>query len=268
MNNCRDGMSWKRWGAALVLAAGVSGCATTADRSQDPLEPFNRAMFQFNDGLDSVVVKPVGEAYRSVIPGILRAGVTNFFSNLQDLWIGANNLLQGKVEEGLTDFFRVVANTFIGFTVMDVATEMGMTKHNEDFGQTLGRWGVASGPYLVLPFFGPSTIRDGASMLVDFKGDPVLGVRHVPTRNALYATRVVSNRSELLDATRVVEEAALDKYLFVRDSYLQRRRSLIYDGNPPPDDRSEADEPATAGVSPAEKGDAAPTAAAESNPVR
>ena len=237
MNKSTRTSTWKRYGAAVAIAATLAGCATTATNPNDPLEPFNRAMFQFNDGLDNVVLKPAGEAYRTVIPSLVRTGVKNFFSNVEDLWIGVNNLLQGKVEEGLTDFMRVAVNTFFGFTVIDVASDAGMTKHNEDFGQTLGRWGVGSGPYVVLPFFGSSTFRDGVGLAFDFQADPVVNVGHVPTRNTLYSVRVISERANLLDASRILEEAALDKYGFTRDSYLQRRRSLIYDGNPPREER-------------------------------
>lgn len=234
--------TWKRYAAALAMVATLAGCATTATNPNDPLEPFNRAMFQFNEGLDNVLLKPAGEAYRAAIPNLVRTGVTNFFSNIEDLWIGANNLLQGKVEEGLTDVMRFVVNTFFGFTVLDIASDAGMTKHSEDFGQTLGRWGVGSGPYLVLPFFGPSTFREGVGLAVDFQADPVVHVDHVPTRNTLYSGRVVSDRTTLLDASRILEEAALDKYIFVRDSYLQRRRSLVYDGNPPREEPPANDE--------------------------
>jgi len=225
--------NWKRYGAALAMAGMLAGCATTSTNPNDPLEPVNRAVFQFNDGLDNVVLKPAGEVYRAVVPDLLRTGVTNFFSNIEDLWIGVNNLLQGKVEDGLTDFMRVAVNTFFGFTVIDIASDAGMAKHNEDFGQTLGRWGVGSGPYLVLPILGSSTFRDGAGLLLDFKADPVANFGYVPTRNTLYSARVISDRANLLDASRALEEAALDKYGFTRDSYLQRRRSLVYDGNPP-----------------------------------
>lgn len=241
---------WKRWCAAVAMAGTLAGCATTGGQTaSDPLEPFNRAMFQFNDGLDTVVFKPVGEAYRAVIPSLVRTGVTNFFSNIEDLWIGANNLLQGKVEEGLTDFMRTVVNTFFGLTVIDVASDGGMPKHNEDFGQTLGRWGFGSGPYLVLPFFGPSTARDGLGLVLDIKADPVTHLESVRARNSVYALRLVNTRANQLDATRVLEEAALDKYTFVRDSYLQRRRSLVHDGNPPREERSGGDAPALGGES-------------------
>lgn len=227
--------------AALLSATG--GCATTAANPADPLEPFNRAMFGFNENVDKAVLKPVARGYRAVTPPMVRTGVTNFFANLEDLWISANNLMQGKVEWALGDLLRFTFNSSFGLLgVIDIASDMGLEKHNEDFGQTLGHWGVGSGAYLVLPLLGPSTVRDGAARVVDWQGDVVGNLNAVPVRNSLYATRVVSERSNLFDATNLLEEAALDKYTFVRDSWLQRRRSLVYDGNPP---RAPADEEET-----------------------
>ncbi len=223
---------------AIVL---LVGCASTANQ-RDPLEPLNRAVYGFNDGFDRVIAKPVAEGYRSMVPDILRLGVSNFFSNLDDLWVAINNLLQGKPQVAADDFGRVVINSSVGlFGLIDVASDIGLEKHNEDFGQTMGRWGVGSGPYLVLPFLGPSTMRDGLGLaLVDVHADFVSKTGHVPTRNSLYVTRAVSIRSSLLDATRLVEEAALDKYSFTRDTYLQRRQNLVYDGSPPRENRSDA----------------------------
>jgi phospholipid-binding lipoprotein MlaA len=234
-----------RFCAVAALGAILGGCATTAANPADPLEPFNRTMFRFNEGVDKAVLKPVAQGYRAVVPPLVRTGVTNFFSNLEDLWISANNLMQGKVESALGDFLRFTFNSSFGFLgVYDIASDMGLEKHNEDFGQTLGRWGVGSGAYLVLPLLGPSTVRDGAARVVDWQGDVVSNLSDVPTRNSLYATRVVSDRSNLFDAAGILEEAALDKYTFVRDSWLQRRRSLVYDGNPPREEPSpDFDEP-------------------------
>jgi phospholipid-binding lipoprotein MlaA len=232
-----------RLAAAAALVTALGGCATTASNPADPLEPLNRKVFAFNDAVDKAVLKPVAQGYRAVVPPLARAGVTNFFSNLEDPWISANNLLQGKVESALGDFLRFVFNSTIGLLgVLDVASEMGLEKHNEDFGQTLGRWGLRSGAYIVLPFLGPSTVRDGTARVVDWQGDIVTHLDHVPTRNTLYATRVVSDRSNLFDATSILDEAALDRYTFVRDSWLQRRRSLVYDGNPPREESPDSDE--------------------------
>jgi len=220
---------------AVLLAGSAAGCATTGGRPGDPLEPINRVVFDFNDVFDRALMRPVAQGYRAVLPEMVRTGVTNVFSNIEDVWIAANNLLQGKVENGLQDVMRVTINTVFGLGgLIDVASDAGLEKHNEDFGQTLGRWGVGNGPYLVLPFLGPSNLRDGIALLgVDYAADPVWSQGHIPTRNTLYATRSVNNRANALDAVSVMEEAALDKYRFVRGSYMQRRRSLIYDGDPP-----------------------------------
>jgi len=228
--------------AAIALALAVlSGCATTHADPRDPLEPFNRAMFEFNDTLDKAVLKPVAQGYKAVMPSPVRTGVTNFFSNLGDPWIALNQLLQGKVEEGMTDFMRFVVNTTFGLCgIFDVASEGGMEKHDEDFGQTLGVWGLEPGPYLVVPFLGPSSVRDGAGWVPDsygylpWRGPKLLDAGdEVALRNALTATDTVQTRANLLDATNVMEEAALDRYGFVRNAYLQRRQSQVYDGNPP-----------------------------------
>jgi len=225
-----------RLGAAALLAGLLSACATTGGGSaRDPLEPLNRAIFGFNEKFDEVLMKPVAQGYRAVLPEMVRTGVTNFFSNIEDVWIAANNLLQGKPESALQDVMRVAINTVIGLGgLIDVASDAGLEKHNEDFGQTLGRWGIGSGPYIVLPVLGPSTLRDGIGLLgVDNAVEPVWNLDHIPTRNTLYAGRAVNYRANALDAVRLMDEAALDKYRFVRDAHLQRRRSLIYDGDPP-----------------------------------
>ena len=223
--------------SALVLLA-AAGCATTATDPRDPFEGFNRAMYAFNDGLDQVAVKPVSRAYKAVAPEPLRGMVRNFFANIDDVFNGANNMLQGKFLDGWTDWFRVVVNTTFGVLgINDVASDMGLEKHNEDFGQTFAVWGVGDGPYVMLPFFGPYTLRDSGGLIFDWELDPVVRARPIALRNSLIATRFVSKRTDLLDASRVMEEAALDRYTFLRDAYLQRRRSLIYDGNPPREPR-------------------------------
>lgn len=220
--------------ATLALCLALGGCATAGSPGLDPLEPLNRAVFTFNDKVDQAVLQPVARGYRAVLPSVVRTSVTNFFSNLDDLWIGLNNVLQAKISDGLQDFERFTFNSTFGILgLFDVASAMEIPKHNEDFGQTLGRWGVATGPYLVLPIFGPSDFRDGLGFSVDSTADIVRNLDYVPTRNSLYATRAINTRTNLLDASRVLEEAALDKYRFTRDAYLQRRRNLVYDGNPP-----------------------------------
>jgi phospholipid-binding lipoprotein MlaA len=231
-----------RCAAVLALALLLGGCAGAGPvNPRDPLEATNRVVFDFNDGVDRAFVKPVAQAYRAVLPQPVRTGVRNFFSNLQDPWYGVNNLLQGKVEAGLSDWFRFATNSTIGFAgVLDVASDMRMVKHNEDFGQTLGVWGFPPGDYLVLPLFGPSDVRDGLGLIVDAYGfggfwlprliDPP---HRVAWRNSLTALDAVSLRASLLETEGIFEAAALDRYSFLRDAFLQRRRNLIYDGNPP-----------------------------------
>jgi len=219
--------------AALLGMGLITGCATSGN-AKDPIEGYNRAMFAFNDGLDKAVIKPVAKGYDAVLPTPVRTGVTNFFGNIADLFIGVNNLLQGKVSDGGGDLGRVAVNTTVGILgIFDVASNMGLEKHEEDFGQTFGRWGIGSGAYVVLPLLGPRTVRDTAGLVLDVATDPVVYIDNVPTRNTLASLRVVNDRANLLPAEKVIEEAALDKYSYIRDAYLQRRRSLVYDGNPP-----------------------------------
>ncbi len=229
---------------ALLLAGTLAGCATSGSNPADPLEPLNRVVFSFNDAADKAVIKPVARVYRAVVPGIVRTGVSNFFSNLEDVWISVNDVLQGKFQQGVDDFGRVLFNSTFGVAgIFDFASGLGLQKHNEDFGQTLGSWGVGSGAYLVLPILGPSTIRDGFGLLLDTQADLVFRIDGVPVHNSLYATRAVGNRANLLDVSSVIEQAALDKYAFVRDAWLQRRRNLVYDGNPPRERDELDDEP-------------------------
>lgn len=238
-----SGIRWAaQFAALLFFIALLAGCATSGN-SRDPLEPVNRAIYGFNDGFDRVIAKPIAETYRSAVPALVRLGVSNFFSNLNDIWIFVNNVLQGKPLEASDDFGRFAINSTLGlFGLIDIASDFGLEKHNEDFGQTLGRWGVGSGPYLMLPFIGPSTVRDALShRLVDTKADFVVQADHVPTRNTLFFTRVIDVRANLLDTSRIVDEAALDNYSFIRDAYLQRRESLIYDGTLPKSKSAELD---------------------------
>ena len=220
---------------AAITALSLAGCASTADSDpRDPLEPMNRAVYRFNEVVDEAVAKPVAIAYRDVVPAPARGFVRNFFGNIADVFIGANNLLQGKVGDGLLDWFRVAVNTVMGpLGINDWASEMGIEKHNEDFGQTFGWWGAGPGAYLVLPILGSSTVRDGIGTAIDLYVDPVGEVSPTRLRNTMVVTRLVGVRADLLDASRILEEAALDKYTFQRDFYLQRRRSLVHDGSPP-----------------------------------
>lgn len=217
--------------AVLALSAGMAGCATSGN-PHDPIEGFNRAMFSFNETVDSAVIKPVAKGYEAVLPQPVRTGVSNFFSNIADAWISINNLIQGKPKEAASDLGRVLVNTTVGILgLFDVATPMGMEKHEEDFGQTLGVWGVGDGPYVVLPILGPRTLRDTGGLLVDLVVDPVVNHEPVDVRNVAIALRAIDTRAELLSAEKTIDEAALDKYSFIRDAYLQRRHSLIKDGN-------------------------------------
>lgn len=238
-------MEVKRLCAALLLAGSLAGCATSGGNPADPLERINRAVYAFNDVADKAVMTPVAKGYRAVLPGFLRTGISNFFSNLEDVWISVNDVLQGKFQQGSEDATRVIFNSTFGIAgIFDFASDAGLPKHNEDFGQTLGRWGIESGPYVVVPFIGPSTFRDGFGLLFDYKADLVYwATDSVPIRNSLYALRATSNRTKLLDATSLIEQAALDKYAFTRDAWLQRRRNLVYDGNPPRERDESDDEP-------------------------
>ena len=223
----------------LVSMMMLGGCASTGN-PRDPLEPVNRGIYQFNDAVDTMVLKPAAEVYRGVLPRFVRTGVSNFFSNINDVLVALNNLLQGKVTDAASDAGRVVVNTTVGLLgLIDVATQVGLEKHNEDFGQTLGRWGVGNGPYLVLPFLGPSNLRDAVGRVADYKTDPLTYVDPTRDRNLLIGLRLVNQRAELLQATSIFETAALDPYEFLRDADLQRRRNLIYDGNPPPESDGE-----------------------------
>ena len=221
----------------LVLMA-CHGCATVQTHDpRDPLESFNRGVFAFNEGLDQAVFKPAATIYRDVTPQLVRTGVSNFLGNLDDAWSSVNSLLQFKLRHAVDNLMRFGVNTTFGlFGVLDVASEMQIERHSEDFGQTLGRWGVGSGPYLVLPMFGPSTLRDAAALPVDFNGDLASQTNDIGARNALRVLNVIDTRAGLLGVSSALDDVALDKYSFARDSFLQRRRNAVYDGDPPEQD--------------------------------
>jgi phospholipid-binding lipoprotein MlaA len=214
----------------IIFAVFVTGCATgPAANPTDPLEPFNRQMFAVNEAVDKAVLKPVAQGYRAVTPQLVRAGVSHFFDNLQDLWSGINSVLQLRPQNATENLMRFGVNTTFGLGgVLDVASEMGIERHSEDLGKTLGRWGVPSGPYLVMPLFGPSTVRDATTITLENKIDPISSIDHIPTRNSLTALRIVDTRTGLLRLGDMLDEAALDKYSFTRDAFLQRRRAEIY----------------------------------------
>ncbi|TFY98981.1 MlaA family lipoprotein [Ramlibacter humi] len=227
--------------AAFALLCVLEGCASGPNRNPtDPLEPWNRGVSQFNENVDAVILKPTATFYREKVPAPVRTGVSNFFGNLGDAWSAVNSLLQLKIANAAENMMRFSVNTFLGFGgLLDIASEANIDRHKEDFGQTLGRWGVPAGPYLVLPLLGPSTVRDTLALPVDWRGDLVTHVEPDSARNGLIGLRVVDVRSNLLRAGDVLEGAALDKYSFTRDAYLQRRRAEIFEGSGRTDDPNE-----------------------------
>lgn len=222
----------------VILTLAMTGCASTeyVENERDPWQGFNRTVYGFNDTLDKALLKPTAQGYQAIAPDFVESGVRNFFSNIDDVSIAINNLLQGKVENAFSDVGRVLLNTTVGLLgLFDVASDMGLQKHNEDFGQTLAAWGVDSGPYLMLPFFGPSTLRDSTSVPVDnFLLNPINHIdMEKSDRMYLMAVDVVSVRAELLSLEKTVDEISTDKYSFIREAYLDRRHYLVHDGQPP-----------------------------------
>jgi phospholipid-binding lipoprotein MlaA len=226
--------------AALSATLAVTGCASlpaghVAD-SRDPWERYNRAVFTFNDNVDRAVIKPVAEVYRDYVPELFQVTLRNFFGNLRDVVVVIHQLLQGKPAEAGTAAARVLINTTIGFLGLgDPASEMGYQKTSEDFGQTIGRWGVGPGPYFVLPLLGPSSVRDTVGTVLDFRLDPLDGlIQESSERNVAYGLIAIDRRRELLDAQGTIDALSFDKYTGIRDAWLARRRSQVYDGDPPP----------------------------------
>jgi phospholipid-binding lipoprotein MlaA len=247
------------WVVAACLML-LTGCATTTApgsprttaQQSDPWENWNRKVYSFNDSLDEAVLKPVATTYTKVVPQPVRRGVTNFFGNVSDVWSAFNNLLQGKFANSLQDVIRVGTNTLFGLGgFLDVASEFGADRQGEDFGQTLGRWGMAPGPYVVWPVLGPSTMRDSLALPLDIQVSPALGVQNEAGKYALTGLQLVNTRAGLLSASGMLNDIALDKYVFVRDAYLQRRRSLIFDGDPPEEKEKDEDASAPPAVAPA-----------------
>ncbi len=215
-------------GAAVSLAVLVTGCTHSPN---DPLEGYNRQAYYFTEAMDTVVVKPVAHGYHDLVPDVIQTMVSNFFGNIADVWIAFNNFLQGRGDEGFSDVSRIMINTFAGIGgLIDVASDAGLQKHNEDFGQTLGVWGAPPGPYFFIPILGPSTIRDTIAAPADYWfGDPVTYVGNDTLRWSAVALRGISKRAQLIDAASVIDDAAIDKYEFIRDAYLQRRQRLVHD---------------------------------------
>jgi phospholipid-binding lipoprotein MlaA len=257
--------------AALLLALG--GCATTLKDVRggpgarlDPWENWNRKVFAFNESLDENVLKPVATGYAKVVPQLARRGVDNFFANAADAWSAVNNVLQGKPEPAMQDVVRVTTNTVFGFFgLLDIASEFGLEHHYEDFGQTLGRWGVGAGAYVVWPVLGPSSVRDSAALPADrWFASPSVFIKDGRWQGGITVLQIINTRANLLGASKLLDDIALDKYSFIRDAYLQRRRSLVFDGDAP-----EAPEPADAPAadkSPAAAPPAAPASAASAPP--
>ena len=220
-------------GVGMLLLLQACASVKSAD-ARDPWEPMNRSIYQFNDAIDTVALKPAAQLYVKVLPSMVRTGVSNFMGNLGDVWSMANSALQLKGQATVETFMRINVNTFMGLGgILDVASEMGIEKRREDFGQTLGYWGVQSGPYVVLPLFGPSTLRDALAFPVDMQGNVTNSLADEATRNALLVTRLVDMRAGLLKAVDAIKASSLDPYSFVRDAYLQKRLNDIHDGNPP-----------------------------------
>ena len=236
---------WLVGAAALVL----EGCAATAGTRGDPLEGMNRAVFSFNETLDKALIKPVATGYEAVLPEFVRNSVDNFFSNFNDAWSAVNQLLQAKPAAALEMGLRFGVNTVFGFGGFVNVAGAGIERRSEDFGQTLGRWGIPPGPFLVLPLLGPSTLRDTAALALDLRAVPEAFLEERPERWALGTLHVISVRAGLLSATRALDEIALDKYSLVRDGYLARRRRLVYDGDPP-DEPESPDNDTTEGSAP------------------
>lgn len=252
------------WAIAAGILLALSGCATGPTANpRDPLEPFNRKMLQFNEGVDSVVLKPVATVYKQAVPPLIRTGVSNFFGNLGDGWSFVNSLLQFKFQNAAENWMRLNVNTFFGLGgLLDIASEMNIERHKEDFGQTLGRWGMAPGPYLMLPLLGPSTLRDALALPIDRYANPVQYVDSASLRTSLDALRLIDARSNLLRVGSVVEEAALDKYSFIRDAYLQKRRAEIFDASLDATADASADDAGAVPETPADDAPASQTAPA------
>ena len=241
--------------AALALSGAVTllaGCAE-APTKEDPFEPFNRSMYEVHQVVDGNVVKPIAEGYVKVVPELVRTGVSNFFGNLDDLFTGVNNVLEGRGEQAGDDFGRVLLNSTFGIVgIFDLASMMGINKDHKDFGITFGKWGVPAGPYLFIPLFGPTTVRDGTGALVRLFIGPVGYINDVPLRNSIYGVGYVDLRAQALNAESVLNTAAIDKYRFLRNAYLRNRQYQIYDGKPPPEEGDADAAPAAAQPAPAQ----------------
>jgi phospholipid-binding lipoprotein MlaA len=219
---------------ALVAAVALLGGCALGPTKSDPFEPFNRAMYAIHEPIDTHVARPIAQAYVDYVPRLIRLGVSNVFNNIDDLFSGINGLLQGKPEKAGNDFGRVLINTGFGFGgLIDIASDAGIERGMEDFGQTFGVWGIPQGPYLFVPLFGPTTVRDGTGVLIRVWYGPVGYIPNIALRNSLYGIAAVDLRAQALEASSIVDKAALDRYTFIRRAYLQRREYLVNDGKKP-----------------------------------
>jgi phospholipid-binding lipoprotein MlaA len=230
--------------AALLAIVMLSGCASlTSQKENDPLELVNRGVYSFNETADKYVIEPVAKGYQFVTPEIVDTGITNFFSNLNDISVFVNDVLQFKLIQAASDGGRFLVNSTVGVLgFVDVATGMGMPKHNEDFGQTLGAYGVGTGPYIVLPFLGPSNLRDTVGIVADTNVDPIYYIEESHTMWGVIGLKAIDTRADLISAKKLLDQASLDPYEFLRSSYFQRREYLVFDGNPPMDDEEFLDD--------------------------
>jgi phospholipid-binding lipoprotein MlaA len=234
---------WALFGLALMVGlvglVGAQGNGPGRDEpapvnNTDPWEGFNRAMFGVNEVLDNDLLFPLASGYVELVPELIRIGVSNVFDNAADLWSAVNQLLQGKVENATVMTMRFATNTVFGVAgILDIATELGMERKPEDFGQTLGVWGLPPGNYLVLPFFGPSTLRDAAGLPLDVAATPAYAINQGSFRPVTTVLQIINTRAKLLGASQMLDQIALDKYSFVREAFLSRRLNLVFDGNPP-----------------------------------
>ncbi|MEW5008324.1 MAG: VacJ family lipoprotein [Cycloclasticus sp.] len=229
---------------AIATAATLSGCASLSSQQEnDPFESVNRGVYSFNEKADEYVLEPVAKGYQAITPDVVDTGVTNFFSNIDDVVVVVNDVLQLKFNQALSDLGRVVVNSTIGVLgFMDVATDMGMPKHHEDFGQTLGVYGVGTGPYVVLPLLGPSTLRDTLGLFADSFVDPVAQINDSDVMWSAIVLEGVDLRADLISSKKILDQASLDPYEFLRSGYFQRREYLVFDGNPPMDEDEFFDE--------------------------
>ncbi len=226
------------WLGVLGVTLFTLGCASNPERvvdPRDPWEPYNRAVYRFNSDFDKAFLQPVAKGYQTVTPEPVDRGVTNFFNNIADVTSAVNNVLQFKMSRAGSDVGRIFINTTAGVLgFFDVATNVGLPSYKEDFGQTLGYWGFEPGAYMVVPFLGPSSVRDNLGLVGDIVTDPLFSFDKNRVYWGLVGVRLVDRRADLLTAGEILEDAAIDPYTFLRDVYLQRRRNLVYDGNPPP----------------------------------